>query len=197
MMFFFFAKIAIFCKSVASDNALDSQLATIPNPTELHMALYQGLYGKFVSMMSPKCWIVENDSELIFMALHTLFLPQQQYSLVYVHESSHCRVEEWSVFGGWFSWFLGRQLTNNWLCITQIWLFCVVLVVQLRHVQFLRKNRRSIAWKCFARATFVGFGSCWNTHTVDCCLLSGSNAYIHDSSLVTMSQKHCFLLFTL
>ena len=26
------------------------------------------------------------------------------------------------------------------------------------------------------RATFVGFGSSWNTHTVDCCLLSGSNA---------------------
>ena len=27
-----------------------------------------------------------------------------------------------------------------------------------------------------ARATFVGFGSSWNTHTVDCCLLSGSFA---------------------
>ena len=27
-------------------------------------------------------------------------------------ESSHCRGEEWSVFGGWFSWFLGRQLAN-------------------------------------------------------------------------------------
>ena len=31
-------------------------------------------------------------------------------------ESSHCRGKEWSVFGGWFSWFLGRQLANKWLC---------------------------------------------------------------------------------
>ena len=27
-----------------------------------------------------------------------------------------------------------------------------------------------------ARATFVGFGLSWNTHTLDCCLLSGSYA---------------------
>ena len=38
-----------------------------------------------------------------------------------------------------------------------------------------------------ARATFVGFGSSGNTHTVDCCLLSGSYALIHDLSTVTMS----------
>ena len=31
------------------------------------------------------------------------------------------------------------------------WLFCVVLVIRLRHVQFFRKNRRSFAWKCFVR----------------------------------------------
>ena len=48
-------------------------------------------------------------------------------------ESSHCRGEEWSVFGGWFSWFLGIQLANKWLFTTQNWLFCVVLVVWLRH----------------------------------------------------------------
>ena len=53
------------------------------------------------------------------------------------------------VFSGWFSWFLGIQPANKWLCITQNWLFCVVLVVLLRHVQFFRKNRRSFAWKCF------------------------------------------------
>ena len=35
-------------------------------------ASYQGLYAKFVSMMSPKCSIVENDVELMLMALHTL-----------------------------------------------------------------------------------------------------------------------------
>ena len=56
-------------------------------------------------------------------------------------ESSHCRGEEWSVLGGWFSWFLGWQLSNKWLCTTQNWL--------LRHVQFFRKNSRSFAWKCF------------------------------------------------
>ena len=28
----------------------------------------------------------------------------------------------------------------------------------------------------YARATFVGFGSSWKTHTVDCCLLSASYA---------------------
>ena len=66
-------------------------------------------------------------------------------------ESLHFRGEEWSVFGGWFSWFLGRQLANKWLCITQNWLFYVVLVVRLRHVQFFRKNRQSFAWKCFVR----------------------------------------------
>ena len=58
--------------------------------------------------------------------------------------SSHCRGEEWSVFGGWFSWFLGRQLANKWN-----WLFCIVLMVRLQHVQFFRKNRRSFAWKSF------------------------------------------------
>ena len=59
------------------------------------------------------------------------------------------RGEKWSVFGGWFSWFLVRQLANKWLYTTQYWLFCVVLVVRLRHVQFFRKNSRSFAWKCF------------------------------------------------
>ena len=66
-------------------------------------------------------------------------------------ESSHCRVEELSEFGGWFSSFIGRPLTNKCLCSNQNWLFKVVLVVRLRHVQFFRKNRRSFAWKCFVR----------------------------------------------
>ena len=91
-------------------------------------------------------------------------------------ESPHCRGEEWSVFGGWFSWFLRRQLANKWLCTTENWLFCVVLVIRLRDVQFFRKNNQAII--CLeglrAQATFVGFGSSWSTHTVDCCLFSGS-----------------------
>ena len=51
-----------------------------------------------------------------------------------MRESSHCCGEEWSVFGGWFSWFLGSQLANKSLCTTQNWLFCVVLVVWSRNV---------------------------------------------------------------
>ena len=46
------------------------------------MPSFQGLYTKFVSMMSPKCSIVEKDGELMLIALHTHFLPQQQYSRV-------------------------------------------------------------------------------------------------------------------
>ena len=50
---------------------------------DLGTTSYKGLYAKFVSMTSSKCSIVENDSELILMALHTHFLPQQQYSRMY------------------------------------------------------------------------------------------------------------------
>ena len=66
-------------------------------------------------------------------------------------KSSPCRGEEWFVFGGWFSWFLERQLANKWLYTTQNWLFCVILVVRLRLVQIFRKIRRSFARKCFVR----------------------------------------------
>ena len=41
------------------------------------------VYAKFVSMMYPKCSFVENEDELMMMALHAHFLAQQQYSLVY------------------------------------------------------------------------------------------------------------------
>ena len=63
---------------------------------ELCMASYQGLYAKFVSMMSPNCWIVENDSELMLMTLHTHFLSQQQYSRVYaLFWAFHALVYQW------------------------------------------------------------------------------------------------------
>ena len=58
-------------------------MASTPEPIELCMASYQGLYAKFISMMSPKCSTVENDGELMMMALHTHFLPQKQYSKAY------------------------------------------------------------------------------------------------------------------
>ena len=41
------------------------------------------LYVKFVSMMSPKCSIAEDDGELMLIALHEHFLPQHQHSRVY------------------------------------------------------------------------------------------------------------------
>ena len=63
----FFAKIGIFCKSMAGPT---------PEPIELCVASYQGLYAKCVSMMFPKCSIVENEGELLLMALLTHFLLQ-------------------------------------------------------------------------------------------------------------------------
>ena len=35
---------------------------------------------------------------------------------------------------------LGKQLANKRLCTTQNWLFCVVLVLRLRHVKFFLKK---------------------------------------------------------
>ena len=49
----------------------------------IFMASYQGHYAKFISMMSLKCLIVENDGELMLMALHAHFLLQHKYSRVY------------------------------------------------------------------------------------------------------------------
>ena len=71
---FFFAKVGIFFRAnYRSGNALDGQVDSTPEPIELCMASYQGLYARFVSMMSPKCSIVENDGELmLFLAFHSL-----------------------------------------------------------------------------------------------------------------------------
>ena len=63
---------------------MDSQLALTPEPIGLCMARFLGLYAKFISMISQKCSIIENDYELMLMALHALFMPQQQNSRVYV-----------------------------------------------------------------------------------------------------------------
>ena len=74
---FFFAKIGIFCKSIAS-------------------LLSQGLYAKLVSMMSLKCSTVEDDGELMLIGLHTHFLPQQQYSRIYtLFLTFHALVYRW------------------------------------------------------------------------------------------------------
>ena len=77
----FFTKIGIFRMSFddpLSENALDGQLASTPESIGLWcMASYQGLYAKFTLLMSPKCSIVEDDGELMLMALHAHFLLQQ------------------------------------------------------------------------------------------------------------------------
>ena len=65
----FFPKIGIFCKSIAGPlsetKKLNGQLALTREPIELCVASYQGFYAKFVSIMSPKCLIVENDGEFL------------------------------------------------------------------------------------------------------------------------------------
>ena len=98
----------------------------------------------------------------------------------------------WSMFGGWFSWFLGRQLANKWLCATQNWLFWVVLVVRLRHVQFFRKKQAIIRLEVlYARTTFVGFGSSW--------FISYAKSTIHHLSRyhrrVSKHRDHIFRTF--
>ena len=57
----------ILAKSAGPLSTLDGQLASIPEPIEFCMASYQGLYAKFVSIISPKCSIVENNGELMLM----------------------------------------------------------------------------------------------------------------------------------
>ena len=55
-----------------------------------------------------------------------------------------------------------------------------------------RKKQVTICFEVLhARTTFGGFCLSWKTHTVDCRLLSGSHAEIHDSSPVTIPQA-CF-----
>ena len=70
-MIFFLPKSA---SSVSWSQALDGQLVLTPEQIELCMASCQGLYAKFGSMMSSKCSIVENNGELMLMALHTHFI---------------------------------------------------------------------------------------------------------------------------
>ena len=71
----FFDKIAIFCKPIAGPLSESKKLTLTRESIGLCMVPYQGLYAKFVSLMTPKCSIVEHDGELMLMALHTHFLP--------------------------------------------------------------------------------------------------------------------------
>ena len=64
----FFAKISIFSKLITCLLNKAKTPESTPEPIGLFMASYQGFYAKFVSMMSPKCSIIEKDAD---------FLPQQ------------------------------------------------------------------------------------------------------------------------
>ena len=80
-MVFFFAKIGIFCKSIAGPF---SEAKTLQLLNQLNFVWHHTkVFMQNLLMMSPKCSIVENDGELMLMTLHTDFLPQQQYSRLY------------------------------------------------------------------------------------------------------------------
>ena len=60
---------------------MDDQWASIPEPIGLSMASYQGLYVKFVSMMSPKLSVVKDNGEFdVDGALRTLSATAPIYS---------------------------------------------------------------------------------------------------------------------
>ena len=108
--FFFFAKIGIFCNSIAAllSEAKTHWMVNWPEPINVCISSYQGHYAKFISMMSPKCSIVESDGELMLMALHSYFLPQQQYSREYVMFLAFHALVYW-----WGCQFLSLSLQDN------------------------------------------------------------------------------------
>ena len=95
----FFCQIGIFCKSIAdllSETKKHWMVNWLQLLSQLNFVCRQGLYAKFVSMMSPKSSIVENDGDFMLMTFHTHFLPQQQYSWVYALFSHfHALVYRW------------------------------------------------------------------------------------------------------
>ena len=92
-----FAKIGIFCKSIAGplSETITHWMVQELKPIELCIASYQGCYAKLVSMMSPKCSIVETDSELILMALHTHLLPSVNILGCALFLTFHALVYRW------------------------------------------------------------------------------------------------------
>ena len=76
--------------------------------------------------------------------------------------SSHCRGEKWSVSGGWFFWFLRRQLANKCSSGT---------------ISTVFPKKQAIICLEVLRTPAT---------TADCCLLSASYAQNHDSTPITM-----------
>lgn len=140
-------------------------------------------------------------SQLIFYVrcqVWTLRWMTQQIDVLIAQKCSCCSWEEWSVFGGWFSWYLEKQLTNKCFCITQNLLFSVILIVPFATSEVKKKT----GWKCFVRKPFVGFNSAFNIHAVDCCSLRAQKhkfTFIHHLSQwlrrVSKHRSHIFLIF--
>ena len=79
-----------------------------------------------------------------------------------MYDSSHCHGEEWTVFGGWFSWFL----PNKWLCTTQNWIYWPnPSSGTIATCPVFPKKQTNICLEVLRVST-----------TVDYCLLSGSYA---------------------
>ena len=73
----FFCRIMIFCNPNAGPLSETKTHCMVNWPQHLsQLNLVWHLYAKFISMMAPKCSIVENDGELVLTAFHTYFLPQ-------------------------------------------------------------------------------------------------------------------------
>ena len=98
---FSFAKIDIFCKSIA-DPVSEAKTHWMANWLQLlkqfnfvwrHTKVFIQNSSQW---WSPKCSLVENDGELMLMVLHTHILPHQQYSRVYaLFLPFHASVYRW------------------------------------------------------------------------------------------------------
>ena len=77
----FFPKVGICCKSIAGPLSeakmhwLHGQLTSTPELIELCITPYQDLNPKFVSIMSPKCLVVQNDDEFMLCLCLPISMP--------------------------------------------------------------------------------------------------------------------------
>ena len=113
---FFFAKIGIFCKSIAGPGC-EVKTHWVVNYLQLLNQLDFVWRHTKVSIMSSKCSIIENDDKLVLRALHAHFMPQQQYSRVYaLCLAFHALVYWWGC--QFFHFF--HKITNvrSWRCFS-------------------------------------------------------------------------------
>ena len=121
--FFFFAKIGIFCKSIvgplseAKTHWMINWLQLLNRLNIVWHHTKQGLYAQFVSMMSPKYSIVENDGELMLMRFtHTFF--HSSNILGYTH--CFWLFTLWFIYEDASFFHLFHKITNirSWRCFS-------------------------------------------------------------------------------